>query len=140
MENDKIAKGMLDLGANINLMTYSLYEELGLGEIKPTNMTVQLADRSVLRPLGIVQDTLVRVDTFLALVDFVVLAPSDKGPSNKDHVILLGRPFMKTLKMQLDVAEGKKAMEIFRDKIIKDMKRPAGKSNTYLVEECNFIS
>ena len=50
-------RALLDLGASINLLPYSVYEQLGLGELKPTPMTLQLADRSV-------EDVLVQVDKF----------------------------------------------------------------------------
>ena len=91
-----IDKALLDLGASVNLLPYSVYKQLGLGELKPTNITLSLADRSVKIPKGIVEDVLVKVDKFYYPVDFVVL---DTGPiaSGPNHVpIILGRPFMAT--------------------------------------------
>ncbi|KAL5732809.1 hypothetical protein ACOSQ2_032501 [Xanthoceras sorbifolium] len=49
---------LLDLGASVNLMPYSVYLRLGLGEIKPTSVVLQLADRSVRKPRGVVEDVL----------------------------------------------------------------------------------
>ena len=49
---------MLDLGASINLMPYSLFKQLGLGDLKSTRMSLQLADRSVKYPKGVVEDLL----------------------------------------------------------------------------------
>ena len=69
----KIVKAMLDLGASINLMPYSIYAQLGLGELKRTSMSLQLADRSVKYPKGIIEDLLVRVDKLIVPVDFVVM-------------------------------------------------------------------
>jgi hypothetical protein len=43
----QIERALLDLGASVNLLPYSVYLQLGLGELKPTSMTLQLADRSV---------------------------------------------------------------------------------------------
>ena len=40
-----IDKALLDLGASVNLLPYSMYRQLGLGELKPTNITLSLADR-----------------------------------------------------------------------------------------------
>ena len=60
----RVKRALLDLGASINLLPYSVYEQLGLGELKPTSMTLQLADRSVRLPRGIVEDVLVQVDKF----------------------------------------------------------------------------
>ena len=57
-----IDKKLLDLGASVNLLPYSVYKELGLGELKPTNINLSLADRSVKIPKGIVEDVLVKVD------------------------------------------------------------------------------
>ena len=55
-----IDKALLDLGASVNLLPYSVYKQLGLGELKPTNITLSLADRSVKIPKEIVEDVLVR--------------------------------------------------------------------------------
>ena len=91
-----IDKALLDLGASVNLLPYSIYKQLGLGELKPTNITLSLADRSVKIPKGIFEDVLVKVDKFYYPVDFVVLdtEPIAVGPN---HVsIILGRPFLAT--------------------------------------------
>ena len=91
-----IDKALLDLGASVNLLPYSVYKQLGLGELKPTNITLSLADRSIKIPKGIVEDVLVKVGKFYYPVDFVVLdtEPITVGPN---HVpIILGRPFFAT--------------------------------------------
>eukprot|EP00257_Ricinus_communis_P015625 XP_015573583.1 uncharacterized protein LOC107261125 [Ricinus communis] len=59
MGDKKVAKAMLDLGASINLMPYSTYAQLGLEELKSTTMSLQLADRSIKYPRGIVEDLLI---------------------------------------------------------------------------------
>ena len=89
-----IDKALLDLGASVNLLPYSVYKQLGLRELKLTDITLSLVDRSVKNPKGIVDDVLVKVDKFYYLVDFVVLntEPIAVGPN---HVpIILGRPFL----------------------------------------------
>ena len=68
-----IDKALLELGASVNQLPYSVYKQLGLGELKPTNITLSLADRSVKIPKGIVEDVLVKVDKFYYPVDFIVL-------------------------------------------------------------------
>ena len=55
-----IERALLDLGASVNLMLYSVYLQLGLGKLKPTTMTLQLADRSVKILRGIVEDVLIK--------------------------------------------------------------------------------
>ena len=71
--HSKLGHALVDLGASVNLMPYSVYVELGLGVLEPTNITLQLADRSVKFLRGIVKDVLVQVDKLYFLVDFVVL-------------------------------------------------------------------
>ncbi|RVX07055.1 hypothetical protein CK203_030463 [Vitis vinifera] len=68
-----VEKTLLDLGASVNLLSYSVYKQLGLGELKPTSITLSLVDRSVKIPRGMIEDVLVQVDKFYYPVDFVVL-------------------------------------------------------------------
>ena len=91
-----INKALLDLGASVNLLPYSVYKQLGLGELKPTSMTLQLADRSVKIPRGIIEDVLVKVDKFYFPVDFVVLDTQFVAEINAQIPIILGRPFLAT--------------------------------------------
>ena len=60
--NHKIERALLDLGSSVNLIPYSVYLELGLGELQPSNCTLQLADRSVRTPRGRIHDILVQID------------------------------------------------------------------------------
>ena len=91
-----IDKSLLDLGASVNLLPYSVYKQLGLGELKPTNITLSLADRSMKIPKGIVEDVLVKIDKFYYPVDFVVL-DTEPIANEPNHVpIILGRPFLAT--------------------------------------------
>ena len=66
-------KALLDLGTSVNLLPYSIYKQLGLGELKPTSIILSLADRSVKIPRGMIEDVLVQVDKFYYPMDFVVL-------------------------------------------------------------------
>ena len=91
-----IDKALLDLGASVNLLPYSVYRQLGLGELKPTNITLSLADRLVKIPKGIVEDVLVKVDKFYYLVDFVVLDTEPVAGGTNQVPIILGRPFLAT--------------------------------------------
>ena len=101
-----INKALLHLGASVNLIPHSVYKQLGLGELKPTSITLSLADRSVKIPKGIVEDVLVKIDNFYYPVDFVVLdtAPSSNEPN---HVpIILGRPFLATANAIINCRNG----------------------------------
>ena len=57
----------------MNLLPYLVFQSLNLGELKPTSVTVLLADRYVKVPRGIIEDMLVQVDKFIYHVDFIVL-------------------------------------------------------------------
>jgi len=93
--NHKIKRALLDLGSSVDLMPYSVYLELGLGELKPSKCTLQLADRSVRTPRGRIDDVLIQIDKDLFPVDFVVL---DMDPSHayKKIPVILECPFLAT--------------------------------------------
>ena len=91
-----IDKALQDLGASVNLLPYSVYKQLGLGELKPTNITLSLADQSVKIPKGIVEDVLVKVDKFYYPVDIVVLDTEPVAGGTNHVPIILGRPFLAT--------------------------------------------
>ena len=56
-----VEKALLDLGASVNLLPFSMYQQLGLGELKPTTITLSLDDRSFKIPKGIVEDVFIQV-------------------------------------------------------------------------------
>nr|GEU95194.1 hypothetical protein [Tanacetum cinerariifolium] len=90
---------LADLGASINLMPLSIWKKLSLPELTPTQMILELADRSTTRPTGIAEDVFVRVGKFYFPADFVVV----------DYVVdprvplILGRPFLRTTRALIDV-------------------------------------
>lgn len=104
-------RALLDLGASINLMPYTVYEELRLGELKPTSIVLQLADRSIKRPRGILEDVLVQVNEFILPADFVVLDMED-SPMPSSLPIILGRPFMVTADTKISVKKGTIRMKV----------------------------
>ncbi|CAN6677835.1 unnamed protein product [Malus baccata var. baccata] len=108
--NTRFKSAMLDLGASINVMPYSIYVSMDLGELKHDGVIIQLADRSNAYPKGVVEDVLVQVDQLVFPADFYVLEmdESDHAPSLP---ILLGRPFMKTTRTKIDVYSGTLSME-----------------------------
>ncbi|KAM2957612.1 hypothetical protein FF2_024567 [Malus domestica] len=102
--NTRFKSAMLDLGASINVMPYSVYASMNLGALKHDGVIIQLADRSNAYPKGVLEDVLVQVDRLVFPADFYVLEmdESDHAPSLP---ILLGRPFMKTAQTKIDVAK-----------------------------------
>jgi hypothetical protein len=90
----QINKALLDLGASVNLLPYSVYLKLGLGELKPTTMTLQLVDRSLKRPRGILEDVLIKVDKFYFPVDFIVIDTEPVHDVVNQIPVILGRRFL----------------------------------------------
>ncbi|GJU37853.1 reverse transcriptase domain-containing protein [Tanacetum coccineum] len=102
-----------DLGASINLMPYSLYAKLSLKTLKPTKISVRLADQSFQYPIGIVENMLVEVGKFTFPADFVIL----KIEEDSKVPLILGRPFLHTAdaviqfkQKQLNLGVGTKRM------------------------------
>ncbi|XP_074277677.1 uncharacterized protein LOC141601307 [Silene latifolia] len=124
--NTKIQKAMLDLGAFINVMPYSLYESMKLGPLHATSVVIQLAGRSNVYPKGIVEDVLILVDNLIFSADFYVL---DMEHDKHTAPILLGRPFLKTASTKIDVSSGSMTMEsnghVVQFNIYDAMKYPA---------------
>ncbi|GJR30909.1 reverse transcriptase domain-containing protein [Tanacetum coccineum] len=83
---------LADLGASINLMPYSLYAKLSLETLKPTKMSVRLADRSFQYPIGIAKNMLIEVGKFTFHADFVILEMEE----DSKVPLILGRPFLHT--------------------------------------------
>ena len=100
--NSIFEKALCDLGASINLMSLSIFKKLSLGEANPTTITLQLADRSLTHPQGIIEDMLVKVDKFIFQGDFIVLDMEE----DKEVPIILGRPFLATSRALIDVQKG----------------------------------
>ncbi|XP_070050543.1 uncharacterized protein [Nicotiana tomentosiformis] len=79
-------------------MTLAIYKQAGLVIPRPTSMRLQMADRSIKRPMGIVDDVLVKVGKFLLLPDFVIL----NCTVDKEIPIILGRPLLDTGRALMD--------------------------------------
>ena len=77
-----------------------------MGELKPTNITLSLADRSVKIPKGIVEDVLVKVDKFYYPVDFVVLDTEPVAEGTNQVPIILGRPLLSTYNAIINCRNG----------------------------------
>ncbi|ERN04751.1 hypothetical protein AMTR_s03469p00001530 [Amborella trichopoda] len=102
----EFGQALLDLGASVNLMPYSIYLQLGLGELKPTSVVLQLADRSVKKPRGIVEDVLIQIDKFYYPVDFLILDTQSEVNLESKIPIILGRPFLATANALINCRNG----------------------------------
>ena len=101
-------KALCDSGASINLMPLSVVQRLSLGELTPTAITLQMADRSMAQPEGILEDVLVKVGKFIFLVDFVIM----KMEEDTQVPLLLGRPFLATGAALIDVQKGELTLRV----------------------------
>ncbi|XP_006579219.1 uncharacterized protein [Glycine max] len=108
-----VGKTLIDLGAIINLMPLSMCRRIGNLEILPTRMTLQLADRSITRPYGVVEDVLVKVRHFTFPVDFVIMDIEE----DVEIPLILGRPFMLTAKCVVDMGNGNLKMSVDYQKV-----------------------
>ncbi|XP_021754767.1 uncharacterized protein LOC110720070 [Chenopodium quinoa] len=99
---------LCDLGASVSIMPFSVFKKLKLGELIPTNMTLQLADRSIKFPNGRVEDVPLKISGFTIPVDFIVLEIEED-----DHIpIILGRPFLATSGALIDVKGGQITLRV----------------------------
>ena len=101
-----VEKALLDLGGSVNLLPYLMYRQLGLGELKPTSITLSLANRSIKIPKGTVEDVLIEVDKFYYPVDFVVLDTEPAAAGANYVPIILGRPFLATSNVIINCRNG----------------------------------
>ncbi|XP_034197737.1 uncharacterized protein LOC117613216 [Prunus dulcis] len=139
----KFDKALLDLGASVNLMPYSVYEQLGLGELKCVLISLQFADRSVKYPRGIVEDVLIHVDQLILPADFVVLDMKEVKISGRKLPLILGRPFMATVGMKIDVKSGLLTMNVqdttINFQVFEALKRPFDPYDCFHIEVVDQI-
>ncbi|XP_058008190.1 uncharacterized protein LOC131182862 [Hevea brasiliensis] len=107
-----IEKALCDLGASVSLMPLSICEKLKVGDLKSTTISLQLADRSIKYPVGILENMPLKVGNFFILVDFVVLEMEDVRTP-----IILGRPFLATAGANIDVKNGKLKLKVGEEEI-----------------------
>ncbi|CAH9110594.1 unnamed protein product [Cuscuta europaea] len=107
----RFERAMCDLGASINVMPYSVYTTLNIGPLNETGVIIQLADRSNVYPEGLVEDVLVRVGDLVFPTDFFVLKMEENELDLTPIPLLLGRPFLRTARTQIDVFKGILTME-----------------------------
>ena len=106
-------KALCDLSANINLMPYSVAKRLNLGEIEPTALSLQMVDRLMTSPKGIIEDVLIKVDKFIFLMDFVVLDMEE----DEKIPLILGRPFLATSRALINVESGELTLRVRDDNV-----------------------
>ncbi|GKC54761.1 reverse transcriptase domain-containing protein [Tanacetum coccineum] len=114
LQDLEVCNSFADFGASINLMPLSIYEKLGIGPLKPTRMTLELANRFVTYPIGIAEDVIVKVDKINFLADFVIV----DFEADLRVPIILGRPFFRTAKALVDLYEEKLTLRIKNEELV----------------------
>ncbi|XP_027103150.2 uncharacterized protein [Coffea arabica] len=107
------SNALCDLGASVSLMPLLVAQRLGLQELKATNITLQLADRSIAHSIGILENMLIRVRQSIIPMDFVVLDIEE----DLRMPIILGRPFLATARTIIDVEKGKLILRVNGEKL-----------------------
>ncbi|XP_022003224.1 uncharacterized protein LOC110900652 [Helianthus annuus] len=133
-----VSNALADLGASINLMPYAVFAKLDLGEPKPTRMSIQLADRSVKYPRGIVENMLVKIDKFVFPVDSGILDMDE----DKNVPLILGHPFLATARALIDVCTGRLTLRVDDEEVTfdigKSMQHSQSQDDTlYFIETIN---
>ncbi|KAL0411211.1 UNVERIFIED_CONTAM: hypothetical protein Slati_3710800 [Sesamum latifolium] len=118
--NTDLDKALCDLGASVNLIPYSIFEKLGMQELTPTIITLQLADRSIKYPRGIVEDVLVKVGKFIIPVDFIVLDMEEYV----NMPLILGRPFLAMSRALIDVQKGQLTLRVNDEHVVFNVFKP----------------
>ncbi|XP_070013259.1 uncharacterized protein [Nicotiana sylvestris] len=137
--NFAFAKALCDLRARINFMPLAIYKRLGIGRARLTSMLLQLANRTVKRPSGILDDVLIQVRKFVFPVDFVIL----DCKVDEEIPIILGRSFLATRRALIDCETGELKMRLNDEEITfnvqKSMRRPSEFANCSLINAANII-
>ncbi|GJZ00398.1 reverse transcriptase domain-containing protein [Tanacetum coccineum] len=118
---------LADLGASINLMPLSVWKKLSLPELTPTCMTLELADRSITKPIGIAEDVYLKVRKFKFPADFVVV-DFDADPRVP---LILRRSFLKTGRALIDVYEGELTLRVGKEAITFNLDQTSRYSSNY---------
>ncbi|XP_070044982.1 uncharacterized protein [Nicotiana tomentosiformis] len=129
----EFTKALCDLGASINLMPYSIFKTLGLGQPRPSSMRLQMDNRTMKRPLGVIEDILVRVDKFIFSVDFVIL----DFEVYYEVPIILGRPFLAMGKALCDVKTVELTFRVGYEQVVFHVCKSMRQAN--INEVCSFV-
>jgi hypothetical protein len=126
---------LADLGVSINLMPYSVWKKLSLPKLTPTCMTLELADRSISRPLGIVEDVFVKVGKFHFSADFVVV----EFDADQRVPLIVGRGFLRMGRALIDVFEQEITLRVGTEAITFNLDQTSRYSSNYDSKSVNRI-
>ena len=104
-------RSLLDTGASVNILPKGVYDVCPLGELQPLFIELSLADGSVRRPHGVVEDVIVKVENSYFPVDFIIVDMKSTKDLT-DSPIILGRPFLATAKAITDWGKGEVIFQV----------------------------
>ncbi|GJW58990.1 putative reverse transcriptase, RNA-dependent DNA polymerase [Tanacetum coccineum] len=113
IENHSMSNALVDLGASISVMPYSLFKRLEVGGLKPIKMTIEMADRSMQSPKGIKENVPVKISNFVFPIDFVILDIME----DENVPINLGRPMLETAHAKIDIYGKKISLGVGNDQV-----------------------
>ncbi|GJV94561.1 reverse transcriptase domain-containing protein [Tanacetum coccineum] len=129
-------KALADLGASINLMPLSVWKDLGLPKLIPTQMTLELANQDICTPKGIARDVFVPVGKITFLADFVIV----DYESDPLVPLILGRPFLRTARALIDIYGEEMILRDGNERLILNMRNDTSSySNDPHQESINMI-
>ncbi|XP_016168334.1 uncharacterized protein LOC107610858 [Arachis ipaensis] len=124
LKGDKTV-ALCDLGSSINLMPLSVMRKLEIQEVQPTKISLGMADKSLKRAYGLVENVFVKVEDLYLPADFMIL---DIG-EDKDNSIIFRRPFLATAKALIDVLKGELVLRLWEDYILFKILNPQSLSD-----------
>ena len=125
-------RSLLDKGASVNILTKGVYNIGPLGELQPLFIELSLADGSMRRPHGVVEDVIVKVKNCYFLVDFIIVDMKSTKDFT-DSPIILERPFLATAKAITNWGKGEVIFQVgdstIKMSINKLMRHPSHESD-----------
>ncbi|QHO38695.1 Retrotransposon gag protein [Arachis hypogaea] len=125
-------KALCDLGSRINMMPLSIMEKLGIYEVQAAKFSLEMADKSMKKAYGLVEDVLVKVEGLYFPTDFIILDTR----RNEDESIILGRSFPATARAVIDVDRGELILRVNEECLL--VKTQGSPSSTWRVRMKSF--
>ena len=120
-------------------MSLSIFRRLGLGKARPTTVTLQLADKSLKHPRGVIEHVLIKVHKFIFLAYFIVLDMEE----DKKMPIILGRPFLATSRAMIYVQKGELKLRVQDDdvkfSVVNVVRHPTESDACFIIEAAEAI-
>ncbi|KAJ9555676.1 LOW QUALITY PROTEIN: hypothetical protein OSB04_010290 [Centaurea solstitialis] len=139
--NVTINRAMLDLGASINVMPYSIFKILNVGSLQETGVIIQLADRSLIHLKGVLEDLLVQLNELVFPANFYVIDMEEDSHPKSTSIL---EALLKTAKTKIDVHKGTLSMEfdgnVIHFNIYESMRFPSDVSSLCSIDIIEPIS